>query len=148
MDSGTGVLPRMRSEASGENPSMAGEPISHTWGIAGFMLLLSAASVAVLDQVCSGSLRTHRLSGELAHLFQAAEHFGTPYGAGLILITLWLTQAPLRSRVSRTFVAAVVAGLLADLVKLCVSRTRPKVFDFDQSIWSSFTGVFRGGAGG
>ena len=148
MDSGTGVLPHMRSDASGDNPSLAGEPISHTWGIAGVMLLLSAVSVAVLDQVCSGTLRTHRLSGELAHLFQAAEHFGTPYGAVLILITLWLTQAPLRSRVSRTFVAAIVAGLLANLVKLCVSRTRPKAFDFDQSIWTSFTGVFRWGAGG
>ena len=148
MDSGTGAGPRGHGETDGSRPSLSPGPLVRTWLTAGGLLLFSAASVAVLDQAVSRSLSRHHLPDELADLFQAAEHFGTPYGAVLILVTVWLTHPALRSRVSRTFFAAITAGLLADLIKLCVSRTRPKAFDFDLSIQSSFTGLFRWGAGG
>jgi membrane-associated phospholipid phosphatase len=148
MDSGTGAFLRWRGDRDGSGLPLSPDPLVRTWLTAGGLLLFSAASVAVLDQTVSGYLNIHRLSDELSDLFQAAEHFGTPYGAVLILITVWLTHPSLRSRVSRTFVAAITAGLLADLIKLCVSRTRPKAFDFDQSIQSSFTGLFPWGAGG
>ena len=148
MDSETGAWPRWRGDTDGSRPSLSPGPLVRTWLTAGGLLLFSAASVTVLDQAVSRSLSRHRLPDELADLFQAAEHFGTPYGAVLILITVWLTHPALRSRVSRTFVAAITAGLLADLIKLCVSRTRPKAFDFDLSIQSSFTGLFQWGAGG
>lgn len=128
--------------------SIALRPVLHVWLTAGVLLLLSIFSIAILDHISSGFISTHSIPDELSDLLQAAEHFGTPYGAVLILVTVWLTHPALRSRVSRTFFAAVAGGLLADLVKLCVSRTRPKAFDFDQSIWSSFTGAFQWGAGG
>ena len=134
--------------ASRDVASIAHRPVLHDWLTAGVLLLLSASCIAFVDQACSGFLSTHSIPDELSDLLQAAEHFGTPYGAVLILVTVWLTHPALRSRISRTFFAAVAAGLLADLVKLCVSRTRPKAFDFDHSIWSSFTGVFQWGAGG
>ena len=148
MDSGTGAGPRGRGETDESRLSPSPDPLVHTWLTAGGLLLFSAASVAVLDQAVSRSLSRHHLPDELVDLFQAAEHFGTPYGAVLILVTVWLTHPALRSRVSRTFFAAITAGLLADLIKLCVSRTRPKAFDFDLSIQSSFTGLFPWGAGG
>ncbi len=128
--------------------SIAHRPVLHIWLTAGVLVLLSISSIAILDHACSGFIGTNSIPDELSDLLQAAEHFGTPYGAVLILLTVWLTHPSLRSRVSRTFFAAVAGGLLADLVKLCVSRTRPKAFDFDQSIWSGFTGVFQWGAGG
>ena len=134
--------------ASRDVASIAHRPVMHIWLAAGVLVLLSASCIAFLDHVCSGLISTHSIPDELSDLLQAAEHFGTPYGAVLILITVWLTHPALRSRVSRTFFAAVAGGLLADVVKLCVSRTRPRAFDFDQSIWSSFTGVFQWGAGG
>ena len=136
------------SGASRDVASIAHRPALHIWLTAGVLVLLSLTCIAVLDHACSSFIGTHSIPDELSDLLQAAEHFGTPYGAVLILVTVWLTHPTLRSRVSRTFFAAVAAGLLADLVKLCVSRTRPKAFDFDQSIWSSFTGAFQGGAGG
>lgn len=134
--------------ASQDVASIADRPVGHCWLTAGILLLLSAFSIVLLDQVCSGFVSQHALPDEVIDLLQAAEHFGTPYGAALILITVWLTHPALRSRVSRTFFAAVAGGLMANIVKLCVSRTRPKAFDFDGSIWSSFTGMFAWGAGG
>jgi membrane-associated phospholipid phosphatase len=136
------------SGASRDVASIADRPVMHIWLTAGVLVLLSASCIALFDHACSGFIGTHSIPDEISDLLQAAEHFGTPYGAVLILVTVWLAHPSLRSRVSRTFFAAVAAGLLADLIKLCVSRTRPKAFDFDQSIWSSFTGAFQWGAGG
>ena len=148
MDSENASSPRVWSEAGGGVESLARRPLTQVWLISGLLLGLSATCVATLDRKCSSYLKTHPLWDELADLLDAAEHFGTPYGAGLILATVWLTHSSFRSRVSRTFVAAISAGLLADLIKLCVSRTRPKAFDFAHSIGWSFTGVFPWGAGG
>ncbi len=148
MDSEQRPFPQRPSEASAGRISPVNGSLRHAWMVGLGLLLLSAASVAGIDHGCSGYLRTHKLSGEINNLFQAVEHFGTPYGAVLILVTVWLNVPVLRSRISRTFSAAIAAGLAADLVKLCVSRTRPNIFEFDQSIWSSFTGVCQWGAGG
>ncbi len=148
MDSAVGTAPGGRSEAGCREAASSHRPVSRTWLIAALLLLLSAASVAVLDRACLNYASTHRLPDELADFFDAAEHFGTPYGAVLILVTVWMTHPTLRSRVSRTLVAPITAGLVADVFKLCVSRTRPNSFDFYQSIGSSFGGVLQWGAGG
>ena len=130
------------------NAESGSAPSGGSAGIAVILLLLSAVSMAMLDHHCSGYLHSHHLTGEITNLFDAVEHFGTPYGAVLILVSVWLCLPHLRSRVSRTLFAAITAGLMADLIKLCIARTRPTAFDFDQSIWASFTGAFQWGAGG
>lgn len=112
------------------------------------LLLLSLTSFLILDHPLSGSLKAHRLKGELTNLFQAAEHFGTPYGATLILVTMWIILPDTRRRVSRTAVGAITAGLLSNLVKLLVTRLRPGVFDFAEPIQASVIGFFQFGAGG
>ena len=137
-----------QSGADGSGGSIANQPLWRSGAVAGGLLLLSAASTLLLDHPCAGFLRRHVPSGEVMNLFQAVEHFGTPYGALLVLITAWIIVPQVRTRVVRTISAAIAAGLLADGVKLCVSRTRPGSFDFDQSILSSFHGLFQWGAGG
>lgn len=148
MDSGKVSMNALRRGAETSCSSISDHPVSRSWWVAGCLLLLSATSMALLDHACSGYLQAHPPTGEVMSFFQAAEHFGTPYGALLILVSVWIVLPQVRTRVVRTISAAIAAGLLADLVKLCVSRTRPNVFDFDQSIWTSFTGVFQWGAGG
>ena len=148
MDSRIDDLTPRPHGAEGAEPSAPPQSLLHSWLRAGGLLLLSGLCVALVDDPVSSSVRQHRVTGELRNLFQAVEHFGTPYGAVLILVTAWIVVPQVRTRVVRTLCAAIAAGLLANLVKLCVSRTRPIAFDFDNSIWMSFTGLFRWGAGG
>lgn len=148
MDSEKGVPPHVQTAADDSEASRGHGSASRSWPTGLALLLLSAICVGVVDQPCSGFLHSHPLEGELTNVFEAVEHFGTPYGAVLILVTIWINIPTLRSRVARTMAAAISAGLAADIVKLCVTRTRPKAFDFHQSIWSSFTGVFEWGVGG
>ncbi len=138
----------VRGEAERCRSSIASQPVIRSWLIAAGLLLLSGVSMALLDHRCSGYLKAHPLSSEGMKLFEAAEHFGTPYGATLALVTIWLVVPQVRTRVVRTMSAAIAAGLLADVAKLCVSRTRPGAFDFDHSMGDGFTGVLQWGAGG
>lgn len=112
------------------------------------LLVLSVAAFFVLDHPVAGYLKSHSTKSELSNLFQAAEHFGTIYGAVLILVTLWLVLPDTRRRISRTAAAAIAGGLIADLGKLLVTRLRPGVFDFAQPIQASITGFLKWGQGG
>ena len=142
--------------AAGAVPAALPRPDTHESGklwlrvgqVCATLLLLSLTSFLILDHPLSGYLKAHRLKGELTNLFQAAEHFGTPYGATLILVTMWIILPDTRRRVSRTAVGAITAGLVADLIKLLVTRLRPGVFDFAEPIQASFIGFFRFGEGG
>lgn len=116
------------------------------WGLAA--LLLSLVSFLFVDHALAGYLKAHRYKGELSNLLQAAEHFGTPYGAALILITLWIVLPETRRRISRTAAGAIAAGLVADIGKLLVTRLRPDTFDFAQPIQASITGFLKFGQGG
>lgn len=112
------------------------------------LLLLSLGSFLFIDHPLAGYLKAHRYKGELSNLFQAAEHFGTPYGAALILITMWIVLPETRRRISRTAAGAIAAGLTANIGKLLVTRLRPDTFDFAQPIQASITGFLKFGQGG
>lgn len=116
----------------------------------GFSVLcfLSAISFLTLDHRLSGFLKAHRYKGEFYNLFQAAEHFGTFHGALLILVSMALILPSTRRRISRIAVAAITAGLLADVGKLLVTRLRPDIFEFSLPIQDSITGFLMWGAGG
>lgn len=123
-------------------------PTAPSWQVFAIYGIATGLCMAVVDHPASGYLKAHRLRGESTELLQAAEHFGTPFGAVLILITLWLTHPVLRPRLSRVLWIPVIAGLAANIVKLLISRTRPSAFEFDQSILTTFEGWLRFGAGG
>ncbi len=149
MDSGQVLMDRRSHEAALRSDAVDDSRLApKPWRAVWCLLVAGGWCLLLLDHAVSGFLKTHRLRGDAADLLNAAEHFGTPFGAILILITVWLTHPELRSRIGRTFWLPVIAGLLANVVKLFISRTRPDAFEFDHSIWDSFEGVLRFGAGG
>ena len=119
-----------------------------------FAALVVAAAVAFLlvDGPVGSHFGEHPASGEVKNFFDAAEHFGTPFGQILILVILsgWVKKPERRWNpvVMRVFVTAVIAGLAADVGKLMISRYRPHHFDFDLHMADSFAGLLRFGAGG
>jgi|GEM_PF-4062617 len=78
-------------------------------------------------------------------LLGMAEHFGTPYGQVLAFLLIAVLDAPNRLVIPRLALATWSAGLFCGLVKLCVSRTRPKYCDFtspinDFAFWGDASG--------
>lgn len=112
-------------------------------------LLLGIVCLLTVDRMLGAHTSKYPLRGELGNLFDAAEHFGTPYGQLITLLTLFTCGAASFPKLTRVFAGATAAGLAADVAKLMVARTRPRVFNFESgSLWDGFTGWFPFGAGG
>jgi membrane-associated phospholipid phosphatase len=108
----------------------------------------------LLDAPVGEYFHAHPAGGVIKEFLEAAEHFGTPFGQFLLLLILgWGALTPQVTRrwdprVLRVFVAALLAGLSANIGKLLITRTRPRAFDFDQTLLSGFGDFFPLGAGG
>ncbi len=111
------------------------------FGVPTILLIVGMLCIFTIDYSVGKHFTTLRLHGELRAFVDAAEHFGTPYGQILILLCLTVSTGWKERRVFRIFVGATAAGLVANILKLLIGRSRPKAFDFDNShILDSFTG--------
>lgn len=147
MDSVPHEVPELWQEAH-SRPLRFPTPTANPWRMFWLLLAASALCLALLDHRLSGFIKSHRLRGDAADLLHAAEHFGTPFGAVLILVTIWLTHPEMRQRLGRVLWVPIIAGMSANIIKLLISRRRPNAFEFEQSILASFEGMFRLGSGG
>ena len=113
------------------------------------LLVVGVVCLVTIDGIVGSFFHTHKPAGEVRHLLAAAEHFGTPYGQILALLCVAAACGWNEPRVIRIFCGAALAGLAANLAKLCIARTRPSQFDFDAlRILDSFVGWFPLGRGG
>jgi membrane-associated phospholipid phosphatase len=118
-------------------------------GVPTILLMLGLLCVFTIDYSVGKHFVTLRLHGELRDFVDAVEHFGTPYGQTLILLCLVASTGWKERRVYRILAGATAAGLVANVLKLLIGRTRPNAFDFDNSrIFDSFTGWFPFHSGG
>jgi hypothetical protein len=126
---------------------------------------VGSACLIWLDWPTAAYFTQHPISGPVKDFFAAAEQYGMPCGQLLLLALLsWcgltfpeeLPQCNTQRRpgwdprVVRVFVTGILAGLASNVVKLLISRTRPREFDFEAhaSALESFRGVLAFGAGG
>ncbi|WP_437191596.1 phosphatase PAP2 family protein [Planctomicrobium sp. SH527] len=73
----------------------------------------------------------HRVIHEILDI---AEPFGTPYGQLLAFLLIATLDSPRRNDIPRLATAAWSAGIVGNLTKLCVPRTRPDSFDFSSTV--------------
>jgi len=111
--------------------------------------LLAAAVLALpvdlpLAKWCLGEA----CPGELRELLEKSETFGHGLGVLLVAVLIWQLDPLRRWAIPRIASASLGSGLLADVVKLLVLRTRPRDFQFDQGVLSTFGGWLPLGAGG
>ncbi len=118
------------------------------------VLILAGVLALSVDVPVSRFCHVQR-GGQFAHEFlEHVEPFGQPTGLVAICAALLLCDAG-RGRASvRIALAAIGAGLSADVLKLCVARARPYHFfsftseDIAGGVWNSFRGLFPLFAGG
>jgi membrane-associated phospholipid phosphatase len=117
-----------------------GRPATCVWMALG-LAIVGVAALSV-DVPVSRWVLTHKLPHELRRFIDLCEVFGHGFGVALILLTVWVLDPTARRRMPRLLAMSFGAGILANLGKLAIARTRPISFDFAGRILDSFGGWF------
>lgn len=80
------------------------------------------------------------LPADLGRLLHLAEAYAHGFGVGAILLTALVLDWRRRSLFPRAFTTVVCSGLLADMLKMSLSRARPHAFALSGGVWSTFGG--------
>lgn len=103
---------------------------------------LAIGAAMLVDLPLQRAVGPGRPRGVAHDFFNATEAFGNGFGVAMIVLTIVVLDRFRRVQTSRLLAASLGAGLAADVVKLCVSRTRPHTFDVDSgAVWETFTGL-------
>ena len=118
---------------------------SSRWYAPAAICLAVAAVLALpldlpLARLAADLAAEHRLPGELHKLVEFSEVFAHGMGIGLILLAVFVLDRGNRSRLPRLATASLGAGLLADLVKPLIARTRPHASDLQAGVAETFHG--------
>lgn len=116
------------------------------------MLLVLAPVALVVDLPVAAWLSSLSLHPEVKEIFTVVETFGHGLGVALILLVIWVLTPEYRYRVPQLLAASIGAGLASNLVKMLISRQRPRAFDLSStSVMETFGTVLpalRAGPGG
>jgi len=130
--------PRMDRTSAAGGPPQGVYPTSSAWRwpylLAGLLVGASAAALTVDRALAQWSVHEHAPAA-LRKMFQLSEPFG--HGLGVLGITLLIVLlAPQQSWAApRILLASLGAGALADVIKLLVSRVRPRHADLTGDSW-------------
>jgi membrane-associated phospholipid phosphatase len=99
------------------------------------VVVLGLAAVLALpfDVVLARFFLDDPFPGEMRSLIHKTEFFGHAYGILGIAFTIFLLDENRRKRIPRILVAALMAGLACDAIKLLVHRVRPCNYSFAEN---------------
>jgi membrane-associated phospholipid phosphatase len=101
-------------------------------------VVLLAVAVMPADVAISAWFLGEYCPGVLRGLFALCEVFGHGLGVLVILAVIHQLDPARRWALPRVALATFGAGLLANISKLVIARTRPRNFTFDNDVWSTF----------
>lgn len=113
-----------------------------------FVMTLAGFATLAIDLPLSRPARDHTWPKPVSEQLQRFEVFGYGVTVGVILIVVWVLDARRRSAMPRLVLMVLVAGLAADGIKLLLARIRPRDFEFEGSVWTTFGRWFAMGGGG
>jgi membrane-associated phospholipid phosphatase len=106
--------------------------------------LLTLTVVFLIDLPVARFCTRGGMPGWLRQYLNFTEPFGHGVGVATILVVAYWLDPGLRRKIGRMVAMSLGAGLLADVVKLFIERTRPKAFDFEGGVFSTFGHWFPG----
>lgn len=111
-------------------------------------LLVAVLLSFAIDLPVAGIARQGTHPRWISELLENAEPFGHGIGATLIVIGVFILD-PLRRRfIGPLLAGSLGAGLMANVAKLAVIRSRPRSIDrLPETVWSTFGGLWSGSAG-
>ena len=104
-------------------------------------LMLAGLVVIPFDSRIALFMHEHR-NWEGWKIVLLSEIFSHAWGVGLIALGIASLTPANSPKIPRLFCGSLGAGLLANLGKLIIARTRPHSFDLTLSSWESFQGWF------
>jgi membrane-associated phospholipid phosphatase len=103
-------------------------------------LLLLSALIALLVDCRLSEWFIEVCPSEIKRILHFCELFGHGFGVVEIAVLLHQLDPARRWAIPRVVCTSLAAGLVADVAKLLVERTRPYAFNLDNSILESFGG--------
>jgi membrane-associated phospholipid phosphatase len=137
------VHPQLRRDARHGNgpalmPSYAPHGAMFQFGVPALFAMLGIVAMSV-DMPLARFVDTGYVPDSLKKAFDLAEVFAHGYGALAILIAVWVLAPERRNGLPRIVCGWIMAGLLANLLKMTLSRRRPlKVDDLGISVFQTF----------
>ena len=105
-------------------------------------LVLLAAAALPLDLPLSQACLNAKLPGDIKDLITFGEMFGHGLGVAMIAIVVFVLDPPRRYALPRVLLCAYGSGMAANAVKLLLTRTRPRHFEFDGGVMTTFVEWF------
>jgi membrane-associated phospholipid phosphatase len=84
----------------------------------------------------------HKVPGGFDKLLSLAEVFAHGWGVAAILVTVWVLDPLQRWKMPRLLLASLGTGLIGNVAKAIIWRTRPYRFDFESDVWGTFGAWF------
>jgi membrane-associated phospholipid phosphatase len=112
---------------------------SNSLYLSAVVLAVLAAAALLVDIPVARLSVENRASGDIRKLLNISEVFAHGFGVALILITVAVLDPSRRRQLPRVCACAFGAGIVAQLAKHGLPRTRPNVFDFTGDVWSTFS---------
>ena len=113
------------------------------------LILLAGVLALAVDLPLSQAMVQGHLLRPMHYVLSALEPFGQPPAVIAVSLAILSCGGVRRGAGFRIVAGGLVPGLVADILKLCVARVRPRhVSDFHEAVSTTFGGIFPGtGAG-
>ena len=118
-------------------------PARQRWIVWSILVLGGVLALAV-DVPLSRAMVEHHALRRLHNFLGSIEPFGQPAVVIAVSLGVLLCGGSRRGEGFRIVSCALAAGIVTDILKLCVARVRPRVFDFQKTVFDTFQGFFPG----
>jgi len=104
---------------------------------------MAAAAALAIDVPLARWALEWRVTGDMGKLLRVIESFGHGGGVAIVVLAVCALAPCHRVRAVRLLASAFGGGLLANVLKMTVGRTRPWDYDvFTGGVWGTFQGWF------